>query len=100
MGKKSPMSVESMDRQNSSTELIQREEIENTPFKVITIKGKSFGAFGNNRITEEYTTKEEVINQLKEPKWEIIITIILAIVANTEEIINLKKTIITEPQHY
>ncbi len=60
---------------NSNSNLIERENIENTPFTVITENGYSFGVMAEYRITEKYDTKEEVRQELKEITWNKIIQV-------------------------
>lgn len=63
---------------NSKTEeLIQRREMENTPFTIITLTEKhaSFGTFGKYKITEDYETPEQVEAELKKMTWNRIVQI-------------------------
>lgn len=71
-------SEEEQDNKNSNSEtkqLIEREQVEETPFNVITINGVSFGTFGQYRITEEYNTKKQCEHELKRITWNNIIKI-------------------------
>ena len=52
---------ESSNTTDNKKSLIDIEVLENTPFGIVTIEGKSFGVIGQNRITEEY----EDIKKLK-----------------------------------
>ena len=61
------------DNKNS---LIDIEVLEDTPFGIITIEGKSFGVIGQNRITEEYTDIEELKKDLAKIDWNKIVNII------------------------
>ncbi|AXH74418.1 MAG: hypothetical protein [Microviridae sp.] len=71
------------DKQNSpgatdeqpGEELIQRDEVENTPFQVITINKESFGVFGQYRITEMYHTKQQCMAELRRMDWNRIVQI-------------------------
>ncbi|AXH74909.1 MAG: hypothetical protein [Microviridae sp.] len=56
-------------------ELVQRDEVENTPFIVITINNESFGTFGKYRITETYHTKQQCKAELKAITWNRIVQI-------------------------
>jgi len=58
-------------------ELIEREEIENSPFTIITVEGKSFGVMGKYRLTEEGKDKDEVRKELKEITWNRIIQVMM-----------------------
>lgn len=71
----SQMNVKEMDNKNSS-KLIEREHIPGTPFHVIGMKDKGwFLIMGNYKITEDYATKDEAINQLAESHWNIILNL-------------------------
>ena len=61
------------DKKNS---LIDIEVLENTPFGVVTIEGKSFGVIGQNRITEEYEDVEKLKEDLKKIDWNKITNVI------------------------
>jgi len=61
--------------QEETTELFTKTEVENTPFIIITMNGKSFGTFGQYRITEEYHTIEQVKTELEKITWNRIIQI-------------------------
>lgn len=67
------------------TELIQREEIKDTPFTMITIDGKSFGAMGGFRLTEQSGNKEEVKKDLAKVTWNRIIQVMMIMKTIDEE---------------
>jgi len=69
--------MEILKNSEKSKELIIREEIKNTPFMLIndTEKNIYFGTFGNYKITEDYLTKEHVIEKLTNITYENIITL-------------------------
>jgi hypothetical protein len=71
--------VNGTDKKKSSknTELVKRDSIKDTPFEIITIEGKSFGAMGDYRITEEKKTAKEVEKELSKITWNRIIQIIM-----------------------
>lgn len=56
-------------------ELIKRDEIDNTPFMIITTRGVSFGAFGRYKITDDYLNPEQVRTELSKITWNRIIQI-------------------------
>lgn len=66
--------VNENDNSNSSknTEMIQREEVENSPFQIITIEGKHFLTLGNYRVTEETTDKEILREMVKQRDWRLL----------------------------
>lgn len=61
-------------------ELIQRDEVENTPFIMITINNETFGTFGKYRITEMYHTKAQCKVELLKMDWNRVIQIMTLIV--------------------
>lgn len=85
--KQSTTIATSTDNKELNSELVKREEIKDSPFLVIEVEGKAFGAFGIYRITDEYKTKEEVIEALKPMTWNRIIQIVSII----NEMLNGKK---------
>jgi len=69
-------------------ELIKKEEIINTPFHVITTEGKSFGALGQYRLTENMGSPEEVEEELNKLTWNRIVQVVLLLnkLLKTEDI--------------
>ena len=55
------MNVEEVNNSDSS-KLVEIENIEDTPFKMVTTEEGTFAAYGNNRITE-YMSKEELLKK-------------------------------------
>ena len=66
-------SLNTTDKQNS---LINIEVMENTPFGIVTIEGKSFGVIGQNRITAEYEDIEKLKKDLIKIDWNKITNVI------------------------
>ena len=67
--------VEEQTNTNYSEELVKRDEIDNTPFVIITTRGVSFGAFGRYKITDDYLNPEQVRTELNKITWNRIIQI-------------------------
>jgi len=67
------------------TELVQREEIKDTPFTLITIDGKSFGAMGGFRLTEQAGSKAEIRKELKKVTWNRLIQVMMIMKTIEEE---------------
>ena len=61
---------------DSKNSLIDIEALDNTPFGIITIEGKSFGVIGQNRITEEYEDVEMLKEDLVKIDWNKITNVI------------------------
>lgn len=57
-----------------SERLVEREQIQGTPFTMINIENKGwFLTMGNARITEQgQYTKEEILKKVEEKDWDII----------------------------
>ena len=61
----------------TSSELIKKEDIKNSPFTIITKDGVSFGVMGNYKITEESKSKKEIKKQLETITWNRIIQVVM-----------------------
>lgn len=69
-------------RQNSgkkNKELVKREQIEGTPFEIITTNKKHFIGMGSYRMTSEVENKEELIKMIQDKEWSLIIQTISAV---------------------
>jgi DNA-binding HxlR family transcriptional regulator len=64
-------------KDSGTKELIKREEIPNSPFHVITIKGESFGVMGDYRLTEKGESAEEIKKELSKITWNRIVQVIM-----------------------
>ena len=58
-------------------ELIERDEIKNSPFEVITKNGESWGVMGNYRLTEVNKDRKEVKKQLEKVTWNRVIQVVM-----------------------
>lgn len=86
-------SANGTDKENSSREeLVKRKNIENTPFEIITIEGRSFGAMGSYRVTEAYEKIKDVEKELTKITWDRIVQVIMIL---NEVKSNLDKTVET-----
>ena len=74
--KSSPMSVKEP-KENSNSELIQRDGITDSPFEVITQNGVSFGTMGQYRLTEPTTDKRKLKKELEKITWNRIIQVVM-----------------------
>nr|WAE43697.1 MAG: hypothetical protein [Microviridae sp.] len=61
-------------------QLIEKIEIEGTPFNIIKINNEYFGTFGKYRITEVNEQEETVRKQLIEYSWNNIVKIMTLVV--------------------
>lgn len=58
-------------------EIIQRDEIKNSPFEVITKNGQSWGAMGQYRLTEVENDRKKVKRELTKITWNRVIQVIM-----------------------
>jgi len=65
--------------------LIEYEQVENTPFTIVTQEGKHFGTLGNHRITEITENKEKLKEELNTFSWDRITQVIWAVVEKLTE---------------
>jgi hypothetical protein len=81
--------VSETDKKNSSSELIKRNRIANTPFVAIkTDEGGWFLTMGKYRVSEEYETEEEVIKLVKTKDWELLMNIMTVVTESLGELRN------------
>ena len=72
------INAEEITKQNSSN-TIDREVLENTPFTVVKLNEEYFGAIGKYRITKMYKTREEVEAKLQPNDWETLLNVVIAV---------------------
>ncbi len=70
------------DKEDSTSEMLVREEIKDSPFTLISMKeeNKHFGVMGMHRITEYRESKEEVVKELEEFTWNRVIQVVMLLV--------------------
>lgn len=64
------------ENKQSSSKLIEREQIEGTPFNLIKQDKKYFITIGNYQLTQQYNTEQEAIEDIQFNQWNIIVTLI------------------------
>jgi hypothetical protein len=70
--------VKEVNKKESGSELVERWQIPNSPFTVITIEGeRHFGVMGEYRVTEEMKSRGEVEDELKCITWNRIIQVMM-----------------------
>lgn len=69
-----PKSAENNPKENSS-EIIEREQIENTPFWILKTEEGYFLVMGKYRLSETYPTQIHVLTYLQDNHWQIILTL-------------------------
>lgn len=64
--------------EENENSLIQREFIKNSPFEAIKHeKSGWFAVFGKQKISNEYKTKQDLLNQFEAVNWEILMNAVL-----------------------
>lgn len=92
----SQISAEDQNKGDSSN-LVYREQIENTPFWIISTNDKDyFLVMGNHRLTEPQDTAQKVKIKLIENMWEIMMNVTLILI-NLERERWLQEQVITRP---
>lgn len=66
-------------------EIVQKEEMKDSPFTVVTIGEESFGVMGGYRLTEKTGTKKEVIEELEKMTWNRIVQVMMILGKIREE---------------
>ena len=74
--KKLKSQQDSSNTTDNKSSLIDIKVLENTPFGIVTIEGKSFGVIGRDRITEEYEDVEKLKEELTKIDWDKIVNLV------------------------
>lgn len=69
--------VDNLESSSESEELVTREEIKDTPFHIIGVRGEYFGSLGRHRITEPKKQKQTIKKELEKMTWNRIVQVIL-----------------------
>lgn len=78
--------ADDLTKSNSSNEIIERKEIENTPFTAIKVDEKGwFLTMGRHRLTEPYGTIEGLEAMVGSVDWDMLLTIINIFVESSIE---------------
>lgn len=64
---------------DSKNSLIDIEIVDDTPFGIVTIEGRSFGVIGQNRITEDYEDVKKLKKDLSKIDWNKITNVIWSV---------------------
>jgi len=68
-----------------SDSLIERKQIEGTPFTMIKQENRYFLVMGDHRLTEPNPSEEETLNLLEKEYWRLLITIIAIVIEKIKE---------------
>lgn len=81
---------ENESNKNYSTKLVEREAYEDSPLMINRIEEKGwFITLGNKRLTEYYEKKYQIIDLLEKPTWQLLITLMIAVHDDMQEIQNM-----------
>jgi len=62
---------------DGNKQTIERIEIKDSPFHVITIEGESFGVKRNYRLTKKTRSNDECVKELEKITWNRIVQVIM-----------------------
>jgi len=62
---------------DGNKQTIERIEIKDSPFHVITIDNESFGVMGDYRLKKKSANEKEVIEELKKITWNRIVQVVM-----------------------
>lgn len=79
------MNAENTSKQNSNSELVEKIEIEDTPFTAIRIEDVWFLTMGKYRLSEPMQTKKEVLEDAQRADWWRIMAIINIMIKENEK---------------
>ena len=63
-------------KNEENEKMIERTELENSPFIVVTTEEGSFGTLGKYRLTEVYKDKQKCIDEMHDITWNRIIQVV------------------------
>lgn len=81
MTKVKNIKVKDAEQVKANTELIQRKELKETPFVIVSLTetNEHFGTLGEYRITEKYDKFSKVETELSKITWNRLIQVIMII---------------------
>lgn len=71
--------------QDKNEQLLKIEEIEGTPFSIVSTEKGHFVALGRGRITDFYEKKEEAEQQIYPSNWDFMLSVIFAVIKTVEK---------------
>ncbi len=57
--------------------MIERKDVKDTPFTIITIEGESFGVMGEYRVTEKYDSAVKAESEVRKVTWNRMVQVML-----------------------
>ena len=78
---------------SKNKEIIEKFNIKNSPFTVITVNNEHFGVMGEYRMTESYKTRGECVEELEKMTWNRIIQVMFVLAEIREKDKNFNKSI-------
>lgn len=80
-------------------QLVNAQEVEGTPFHIITHDNKHFLSIGNIRLSESYDTIEKLFNWMEFHHWDLILKLILAMPHLVKDFANFQQETIQNQQN-
>jgi hypothetical protein len=70
---------------NETNELVKKTELPETPFTIVEIDGKYFGAMGQYRLTEIWDEYETAQAELMMMSWNNILKVVMVVLDLTQK---------------
>ena len=61
--------------ESSKNQIIEEEQLDETPFTCVKFDEEYFVTLGNYRITEKYKDKQSAINEALNPTWDMMVRV-------------------------
>lgn len=71
--------------QDKTEKLLDIQQVEGTPFVTVTTENGTFVALGRGRITDNYGTKQEALDQIYPSNWDFMLSVIFAMIKTVEK---------------
>lgn len=85
------LNAEDNHNSNSNSELVDREQLDGTPFWIIGNEDDGYKLImGKYQLTGTYRSKDEIIEQLENDMWKMILNMILIVMTDAEGIKTIK----------
>lgn len=87
MKQESATTANIMDKETYSenNKLIDIQEIQGTPFKLVKTGDTYFIAIGNNIVTERTDNPKELLEKIENKDWELLLNTVIAISLETQK---------------
>lgn len=71
--------------QDKDEKLVDIEIVEGTPFVTVTTEKGTFVALGRGRVTENFATKQQALEQIYPSNWDFMLSVIYAMIKTVQK---------------